>query len=94
MKLYMVSELSISCLLFTLIPPPGQCAGGTHPTGMHSCLYKKVLAAQIYPTRVFSHTIKLQYHYVRQRSCNKITGFTTGCAHTVVLMHEHNLVNI
>ena len=38
MKLYMVSELSISCLLFTLTPPPDdQCAGGTHPTGMHSC---------------------------------------------------------
>ena len=43
MKLYMVSELSISCLLFTLISPPppdGQCAGGTHPTGMHSCLLR------------------------------------------------------
>ena len=20
-------------------PPDGQCAGGTHPTGMHTCLY-------------------------------------------------------
>ena len=38
MKLYMMSELSISCVLFTLTAPPhGQCAGGTHPTGMHSC---------------------------------------------------------
>ena len=32
----MVSELSISFPLFTP-PPDGHCAGGTHPTGMHSC---------------------------------------------------------
>ena len=33
----MVSELSISFLVFTTPPPGGRCAGGTHPTGMHSC---------------------------------------------------------
>ena len=39
MKLYMVSELSISFLVFAINTPPphGHCAGGTHPTGMHSC---------------------------------------------------------
>ena len=33
-----MSELSI---IFTTSPPrgDGQCAGGTHPTGMYSCLY-------------------------------------------------------
>ena len=37
MKLYMVSELSISFLVFA-INRIGHCVGGTHPTGMHSCL--------------------------------------------------------
>ena len=36
----MVSELSISFLVFTTTPTPsGRCAGGTHPTGMHSCFW-------------------------------------------------------
>ena len=41
MKLYMVSELSISFLVFAINSPPpphGHCVCGTHPTGMHSCL--------------------------------------------------------
>ena len=37
MKLHMVFELSISFPVFKIPPPPGHCAGGTHPTGMHSC---------------------------------------------------------
>ena len=38
MKLHMVFELSISFPVFK-IPRPRHCAGGTHPTGMHSCLH-------------------------------------------------------
>ena len=45
MKLYMVSELSISFLVFAINTPPphGHCAGGTHPTGMHPCSYEILL---------------------------------------------------
>ena len=34
-----VSESSFSFVSYNH-PPPGQCAGGTHPTGMHSCFYR------------------------------------------------------
>ena len=41
----MVSELSIAVFSFyyscTSPPPDGHCAGGTHPTGMHSCFQCK-----------------------------------------------------
>ena len=40
----MVSESSFP-FAFTINPPPlGQCAGGTHPTGMHSCLKVRLIS--------------------------------------------------
>ena len=50
----MVSELSI---FFLFLQPPllpdGHCAGGTHPTGMHSCYqfmgYEIILVSLAFP---------------------------------------------
>ena len=46
--------LSYLFLFLFLTPPPnGHCAGGTHPTGMHSCSYLSWLAAtEILPRKV------------------------------------------
>ena len=40
----MVSELSIIFIITpNPSPPDGHCAGGTHPTGMHSCYLEQSL---------------------------------------------------
>ena len=52
MKLHMVFELSISFPVFK-IPPPRHCAGGTHPTGMHTCI-SHVIASFSFETGVHS----------------------------------------
>ena len=35
-----MAEACMSCMPPTLRDTVGQCTGGTHPTGMHSCLQK------------------------------------------------------
>ena len=37
----MVSKSSFPFAFTINPPPPGQCVGGTHPTGMHSCKRSK-----------------------------------------------------
>ena len=52
----MVSELSIIFIITPnpSPPPDGHCAGGTHPTGMHSC-FKWKLKLQLSHIELFIH---------------------------------------
>ena len=75
--LYGVSVIYFLSSFYTN-PPPGQCAGGTHPTGMHSCV---MIVSMLLESRYISDVryllppaTKLGQSYVFTRVCDSVHG--------------------